>query len=486
MCGAAHRQAVRLGKRLAAYGRYKKRMAMQESINETHVFKVGPWDFSPKLKELKGEGRTSIKLEDKISHVLETLCIHDGAPVSKEELITAVWDGREVSEQTVPVAISKLRKLLGDDTNAPSMLETVPRKGYRLMVPPTEAVMAEVLGKGGMSSGLTRFALALSLLAIIFVSWSMYQTDDSLITSPAAAGKPGIILTINDVRTGGDKSKTQRAIALSELASFYLSQVPDVLVIRHWWNLDAPDPTGGIYTRYGAETPVYSVTAIIIDTEGTETVAIMLSDPKTKEVIWSGMHLVADGTSGYFGVLGEMLGKVGISGSQKAGAAFATYNVLEDDRYWVGRYFSHLSNESAAKTAEKAWQAISIDQPDNPVINSAHRALSARWKGSVSKAQPWKPAEAETGNIGLVDRGAIALFRDENAVRAITLLEAALEVAPGDHYALSVLGEAKLLAGDRSGGIEAYKKAIRLAPFARSYAARLTVLQASAAPGTGE
>jgi len=461
----------------------------KQSADENHNFMVGPWEFSPALKELKGENGTKIRLEDKISHVLETLCIHNGAPVSKEELITAVWDGREVSEQTVPVAISKLRKLLGDDTNAPTMLETVPRKGYRLMVPPTEAAMADVLKKGGMSSGLTRFALIASLLAIILVSWSAYRDGDAPITSPAAAGKPGIILAINDVRTGGDKKKTQRAIALSELASFYLSQVPDVLVIRHWWNLDAPDPTGGIYTRYGAETPVYSVKATIIDTgidaEDTESVAIMLSDPKTDEVIWSGMHLVADGTSGYFGVLGEMLGKLGITGGQRAGAAFATYPVLEDDRYWVGRYFSHLSNEGAAKTAEKAWQAISIDQPDDPVINSAHRALRARWKDRVSKAQPWKPAEAETGYIGLVDRAAIALFRDENAARAITLLDAALEIAPGDHYALSVLGEARLLAGDRPGSIEAYKKAIRLAPFARSYAARLTVLEkpAPAPPG---
>jgi len=449
---------------------------MQEQASAEHHFRVGPWDFSPRLKELKAEGGEKVKLEDKIALVLETLCKHDGAPVSKEELISAVWEGREVSEQTVPVAISKLRKTLGDNTADPAIIETVPRKGYRLMVPPTEAVMVEALGKGGMTSGLTRFALALSLLAIIFVGWAAYHNDDATISGSALAAKPGIILAINDVRTGGDKSKMQTAIALSELASFYLSQVPDILVIRHWWNLDAPDPTGGIYTRYGAETPVYSVKATILNTEGAESVAVMLSNPKTDEVIWTGMHLVANGTSGYFGVLGEMLGELGITGNAQVGKALASYPVFEDNRYWVGRYFAQLSSESAAKTAEKALQSISIDRPEDPMVNSAHRALKARWN-TLGDARPWQEAEAEIGYVGLVDRGAIALFRDENPARAITLLEAALEIAPGDHYALSVLGEARLMAGDHIGGIEAYRKAIRLAPFAKAYATRLAGLE---------
>jgi len=452
---------------------------MQEYTCENHTYKVGPWDFSPKLKELKGANGAVVKLEDKIAHVLETLCRHDGATVSKEELITAVWEGREVSEQTIPVAISKLRKLLGDSSADPVMLETVPRKGYRLMVAPSDAVMAEVVGKGARLGGLARLALAASFLLLLFGTWSFYQTDDTSISSPAVAAKPGVILTINDVQTGGDNSKIQQAIALSELASFYLSQVPDTLVIRHWWNLNAPDPTGGIYTRYGVETPVYSIKSTIIETDGNASVAIMLSNPKTDELLWSGMHMVADGTAGYFGVLGEMLRNIGVQGDETIGQAFARYPVFEDNRYWVGRYFSHLSNEGAAATAEKAWQAISVDHPDDPLVNSAHRALKARWE-SVSEAHPWKPAETEIGYVGMVDRGAIALFRDENPARAIVLLEAALAIAPGDHYALSVLGEAKLMADDRVGGIEAYKKAIRLAPFARSYGARLASIEAPA------
>jgi len=450
-----------------------------ESI-EKHTFKVGPWEFVPKLKLLKGDDGLTVKLEDKIALVLETLCRHDGAPVSKQELITAVWDGREVSEQTVPVAISKLRKFLGDNSTEPTMLETVPRKGYRLMVPPSEAVMAEALLESEGMSSLSRLALAVSLLAIILVGWSFYRSDNVSITSPADAEKPGIILTINDVRTaGGDQSQMQRAIALSELASFYLSQVSDVLVIRHWWNLDAPDPTGGIYTRYGAKTPIYSVKAMLIEDTGGLSVSIQLSNPKTDELIWTGMHVVSAGTGDYFATLEAMLQTIGVAGTVPDTAAQALSPAFEDERYWVGRYFAQLSSEGAAKTAGQAWQAIALDNPGDPLVTSAQQALSARWGIESLLAQNTLP-EADTGYVGLVDRGAVALFRDKDADRATRLLEAALEIAPGDHYALSVLAEARLMMGDKEGGIEAYRKAIRLAPFARAYGARLAAVEAPA------
>jgi len=455
-------------------------VSYQSGAVENHTFRVGKWEFYPKLKELRADDSVCVKLEDKIALVLETLCIHDGAVVSKEELITAVWEGREVSEQTVPVAISKLRKLLGDSSAEPTMLETVPRKGYRMMVPPSDAVMVEVLQEEAGMSGVSRFLLVFSLLAIILVTWSLYRSDGIGLSSPAGATKPGIILTINDVRTTGeDKSQMQRAIALSELASFYLSQVPDVLVIRHWWNLDAPDPTGGIYTRYGADTPVYSVKATIIEDKGEWAVAIMLSNPKTDELIWSGMHRVAAGTSDYFASLNAMLQKIGVIGDSEAGHVIAQYPVYNDERYWVGRYFAQLSSKGAAATADKAWQAVAIDQPDDPMVLSAQQALKARWGiGRVKITEQPADFGTDMGHVRLVDRGVIALFKDKDAGRAMRLLTAALEMAPGDHYALSLLAEAQLLAGNKEAGLEVYKKAVRLAPYARSYAARIKEIEA--------
>jgi DNA-binding winged helix-turn-helix (wHTH) protein len=455
----------------------------EKSVQDIHsnvadqTYQVGTWLFDVSARELRC-GDETVKLEDKIAQVLELLCCHDGGLVSKDELLKIVWEGREVSEQTVPVAVSKLRKALGDNTDDPSMLETVPRKGYRLIVAPSDAVMAEALKEDASSRSPRRIMLAFSLLVIVLAAWNHFYGAEQNLTAPAEAAKPGIILTINDVRTTEDgDGEIQRAIALSELASFYLSQTPDLLVIRHWWNLDAPDPTGGIFTRYGAETPVYSLRSTLINEGGKAAVTMVLSDPKNDEVLWSGLHFVDMGAPGYFSVLNKMMVKLQVDRSPESTGALLAEGSLADERYWMGRYFMELTSEGAAKTADKAWQSLALDYPEDSDLMRSRASLEARWGlGGVSALQD----DAGDGHIALIDRAAIALFKDKAPERALTLLAAALEIAPGDHYALSLVAEAKFMQGDQAAAIAALEKAARLAPYARSYQDKLASLEAPA------
>jgi DNA-binding winged helix-turn-helix (wHTH) protein/tetratricopeptide (TPR) repeat protein len=444
-----------------------------ETDHDTH-YRVGPWTFDPAQSELRSASET-VKLEEKISKVLELLCCHDGSLVSKEELIQVGWEGREVSEQTVPVAISKLRKALGDKTDDPTMLETVPRKGYRLVVPPTDALMADTVRKTAITGALPRLLVAVLVLATLFGIWNYLNSDGQSITAPADAAKPGIILTINDVRTLSDgDDQMQRAIALSELASFYLAQVPELLVIRHWWNLDAPDPTGGIFTRYGADTPVYSLKATLIEEEGKAAVTMLLSDPKTDEVLWSGLHFVELGAPGYFAVLDQMLKTLRVSHKPAVEDTLFAEASFADERYWMGRYFMELSNEGAAKTADTAWRALALDYPDDALLAAARASLQARWglgEGAVLPA-------ASPAYLSVVDRAAVLLYRDKDAAGAAELLKQSLRQAPGDHYALSLLAEANFQMGEEAKGVELLKKAARLAPYARSYSEKLARLEA--------
>lgn len=445
---------------------------------ETHIksYKVGPWSFVPDARELRA-GDTTVRLEEKVSKVLELLCHHDGGLVSKDELLKVVWDGREVSEQTIPVAVSKLRKALGDNTGDPTMLETLPRRGYRLMVAPSDAVLAEAVQEPPGAGTLPRILLAFSFLAIVFAAWNYFYGDEQSVTGPAGAAKPGLILTINDVRTTSEgPDQMQRAIALSELASFYLSQTSDLLVIRHWWNLDAPDPTGGIFTRYGAETPVYSLKSTLIEENGRAAVTMVLSNPKTDEVLWSGLHFVDLGAPGYFSVLDTLLVRLRIDSMPEIEQGLFAQASFADERYWMGRYFMGLSNERAANTANRAWQDLALDYPDDPLLAAARTSLNARW--GLGEEMP--VAAQDPGYISLVDRASIKLFRDKAPVDAQTLLAAALQIAPGDHYALSLMAETYFQIGEVDEGIMFLKKAARLAPYARSYQEKLAKLEAEA------
>ena len=67
--------------------------------------------------------------------VLAYLAGDSGRVVAKEELLTAVWGGAFVEEGALSQAIHSLRKALGDDARQPRYIQTIPKRGYRLVAP---------------------------------------------------------------------------------------------------------------------------------------------------------------------------------------------------------------------------------------------------------------------------------------------------------------------------------------------------------------
>ena len=53
--------------------------------------------------------------------------------VTKEELVRDVWEGTFVTDEALTYTISELRKALGDDAKEPRLIQTIPKKGYRLI-----------------------------------------------------------------------------------------------------------------------------------------------------------------------------------------------------------------------------------------------------------------------------------------------------------------------------------------------------------------
>ena len=72
----------------------------------------------------------------KLLAVLVCLIERYPSPVSPDELLAEVWGQYEtVGRQGVANAVWALRRLLGDDTGVPQFIETIPRRGYRLLRP---------------------------------------------------------------------------------------------------------------------------------------------------------------------------------------------------------------------------------------------------------------------------------------------------------------------------------------------------------------
>ena len=98
--------------------------------------RFGPFQLDLRAAELRDNGTTT-KLPEQPFQVLVALIEHTGDVVTREELRQRLWksDTFVDFEQGLNTAVKRLRELLGDSAEKPQYIETVPRHGYRLMVP---------------------------------------------------------------------------------------------------------------------------------------------------------------------------------------------------------------------------------------------------------------------------------------------------------------------------------------------------------------
>jgi adenylate cyclase len=111
-------------------------------------FRLGEWLVKPHTNSVVGPGGES-HVEPKAMQVLAFLAGRPGEVVSKQEILTDVWEGTFVSDEVLPNAIWELRKALGDDAKRPRFIQTLPKKGYRLIAPVASTSLLEVSETGG-------------------------------------------------------------------------------------------------------------------------------------------------------------------------------------------------------------------------------------------------------------------------------------------------------------------------------------------------
>ena len=95
-------------------------------------FKVADWEVDPASGWIR-QGEITRKLEPRVMDLLVVLAQQPGVVLTREELESKVWSGMVVGYDALSSAMIKLRKALGDDPHQPCFIETLPKKGYRLI-----------------------------------------------------------------------------------------------------------------------------------------------------------------------------------------------------------------------------------------------------------------------------------------------------------------------------------------------------------------
>jgi DNA-binding winged helix-turn-helix (wHTH) protein len=117
----------------------------------TATFRFGRCELLPHQRELRVDGK-AVHLGGRAFDLLVVLVEGRGNLVTKDEILTRIWPGVIVEENTLQVQVSALRKAMGTDRDA---LKTISGRGYRFV--------AEVTTTGDEESGSQR-AIASSLV----------------------------------------------------------------------------------------------------------------------------------------------------------------------------------------------------------------------------------------------------------------------------------------------------------------------------------
>jgi TolB-like protein/DNA-binding winged helix-turn-helix (wHTH) protein/Flp pilus assembly protein TadD len=112
----------------------KKKPMTAVSISRLESFRVGDWVVEP-ARDVLQRGDEAIKLEPRTMRVLAYLAERPLQVVSQTELEQSVWAGVVVTSQSVYQSIAQLRRVFGDTPRQPRYIETIQRKGYRLIAP---------------------------------------------------------------------------------------------------------------------------------------------------------------------------------------------------------------------------------------------------------------------------------------------------------------------------------------------------------------
>jgi eukaryotic-like serine/threonine-protein kinase len=107
------------------------------------VYQFGPFEVHAASGELLKNGRR-IRLQEQPYRLLVALLENAGEVISREDLRSRLWrDDTFVDfDGSLRVAVRKLREALDDDAEDPRYIETIPKRGYRFLVPEVRRVDA--------------------------------------------------------------------------------------------------------------------------------------------------------------------------------------------------------------------------------------------------------------------------------------------------------------------------------------------------------
>jgi TolB-like protein/DNA-binding winged helix-turn-helix (wHTH) protein len=411
--------------------------------------------------------------------VLRHLIENAGRAVSKDELITSVWGGIAVTDDSLVQCVRDVRRALGDERQR--IVRTVPRRGYRLDLPDATRAPASLRITPLFATA------ALALLALVAVAlWHSLPPP-----APAAAGIPVVaVLPFENMSPDPELTYLSKGVAADLIAM--LARAPDMVVVSALSSFpfgSAPVDLREVGAALGAGYLLQGG----VRREGEQLrITAQLIDAETGQHLWAerfdraGADPLAlqDEVAGR--VVGALTGERGVIVRSQYRAAWGkdSANLGEYDYYLRGhdvfmRFESRQSNERAGAI----WREGLALYPDSALLMSRlgwyhYKAAQYLWSDDPvadleTAGALARQVLAREGLTPMVQRFghwllAQTLVHQGDIDQALVEARTAIEIAPNDAFVLWALADTLLVGGETDQSAVWLEKAARLDPSQRS------------------
>ncbi|HET9067646.1 MAG TPA: winged helix-turn-helix domain-containing protein [Amaricoccus sp.] len=223
-------------------------------------------------ERVTGPDGRAVALRPQTFAVLKLLIANPGRLVTKDELQTAVWPGIAVTDDSLVQCIGEIRKALGDE--ARSLVETVPRRGYRLTTGQRPARQAAWYDGRAAIIGATLVLVALGVGA-----WRTRGAEEAASHAPVVAVLP--------FHSMAGAAEAYLGAGVAEDVISMLARTPDVAVIARSSSFaygDAPRDIREIGAALGAD---YVLEGSVRREGDKLRIVAQLEDAETGQHVWA-------------------------------------------------------------------------------------------------------------------------------------------------------------------------------------------------------
>lgn len=450
-----------------------------------YSFIIGDWQVLPETGQVI-RNKTEHRLEPKSMAVLVYMAERAGEIITRDELEQQVWRGTVVTYEALTVTINKIRTALDDDSRQPRYIETLPKRGYRLIasVNTTQLNPLSLSSSANFKTIIYTTSTLLAFLAVFGIAFWFNQSntgpiiDNQLILPQQDLPSIAVIPFANN---SNDPDQDYFASGITEYLITDLSRMSKLLVTSRNSVLGFNSKSADIKSISQMLNVRYILTGSVLKNNEQMRIAVQLTDADNGIQIWA--NRFDRNVDDLFNVQDEIINKIVTELMKQVGDSeqlllsrnYTTNHAAHDYFIRGNALYTSISKEGNSLAREMYLKAIEID----PHFASAYGAIALtyvddyrrKWgddpAGAVDRAFEYANKAITTNKNAAVAYVVMAyahLYGRKEPEKAIVAARQAITLYPNYADAYAIIGSAYSFIDRSADAIRVNLHAMRLNP----------------------